>query len=708
MGLLKTRSLKSVRSLKNVRFAPELTTVKKFDSDSEPISISSSNQSSPESIPLDVRDEVPEYSLPPILFNTLPIRGSLTSKENDIMFRLGYDDDDQDVRDIDDDEDGMLPLSGEVGDDEDMGLDGLDVDSFDIVDCKIVDTNLVPFIKKFQLNQYKYDQYKDISTIEKMIFDYLHGNNIKLHSLTKKSDKLHGLLYVNNLNFEKFIELKFSFNGWQDIHYTTASYRKSITERIDEFKFSIDLMALKYILKSKNLIYCESVNQDDYTYCHLNMELCCRYDVNNETYYDNNNYNNYQFSLVIVTAPIYVLQAQLTKSQSEPSLSMRNDEDDCKKAPEKSKPDFQSDFLTTTTLSHNSNFNHNSYSRRFSDDTDYYNTSPLKHLYHNDTTLIKPARVNEVLGSNFGWSPGNPDYDAGFLETHSYNSINKPIPTNYTSSAYTPNTSNDVAFNDQSIQPSKLKSKSLPDSELDDSLNFQFFGNSVGIENNQIENGNGSMTPDRKHIYSNSSDMLSLFNSTSYQPDSPNMNGYVTLGEVSDFTSNPNNSSETLVIANMSRSQSASISGHEDSTIAFHGEDELEQYTTENGNNGNDVSPSDTPSSELTSILNSVHSQANSSISEDDDFEPSNTNIGAKNGIDTTHETNDVFNKLQSNQIDYQTILNSYCFYEPRRESYNSTCYDGDDDKNDNEANKSVHQNPQIVHEMESLVHNDT
>ncbi|KAL3241165.1 protein phosphatase regulator PIG1 [Nakaseomyces bracarensis] len=685
--MVHSKTLKSV-SLKNVRFAPELTTVKKFDSDSEPISISSSNQSSPEFMPSEAQDLVPEYTLPPILFN-LPKHGlkkkglryadanNLYVRDDEVEIGIEDDEDDED----EDDYEGLRDMSGEVGDDEDIGPD---VDSFDIVDCKIVDTNLVPFTKKYQLNKYKYDQYKDVSTIEKMIMNYLNGNNIKLHSLTRKSNKLHGLLYVNNLNFEKFIELKFSFNGWKDMHYTTATYKKSITERIDEFKFCIDLMALKYILKSKNLIYCESQNREDYTYCHLNMELCCRYDVNNETYYDNNNYKNYKFSLVIVTAPNYILRPQLSKSSSEPSLYKRNVPTQDK--PANLKSNFQNDFLTTTTLSHNLNFNNNSYSRRFSDDTDYYNTSPLKHLYHNDTTLIKPARVNEVLGSNSRWNPGNPDYDAGFLETHSYNFINKPITTNYSSAAaYIPNTINEFAFNDELIESSKLKSKILPDTEASNNISFQFLGDSNSKESNE----NIGKIDERKNMHTNATDISTILNASNYQPDSPSMNGYVTLGEVSDFTSNPNNSSETLVIAN-SRSQSASNSGLEDSTGTFKGDDEYSQYTADNSSNSNDVSPSETPSSELASILNSGNSQDNSSISEDVDFVSNDNGNDSPIGFANKDEVNDVFNKINNNQLDYQSILNSYCFYEPRRESYNSTCYDGDDCKNNDDVGNSM------------------
>lgn len=667
-------------SLKNVRFAPELTTVRKFDSDSEPISISSSNQSSPELSFSNTQSNalnIPEYNLPPILFN--PVTNYSLGNDTPLgrsqkLFRLGVDDEDEDIDDNDADSFGDYTSTDS---ETDLGnLDGLDVDSFDIVDCNILDTNLVPFSQKYNLNHYRYDDVKDISKIETMIFNYLNGSNIKLHNLQKKTNKLKGLIYVNNLNFEKFIEVKFSFNNWKDIHYATATYNKSITDHIDEFRFTIDVMTFKYILKSKGLIYCDSYSNEDCTYCDLSMDLCCRYDVNNETYYDNNNYKNYHISMVVVTAPNSVGIQELRKTTSEPIMSTMSNSNQKRHNSSKhhsQQHSFQTDFLTTTTLSHNLFFHNNSYSRRFSDDTDYYNTSPLKHLYHNDTTLIKPTRINEVLNANELESPQDPNYDAGFLETHSYNYTNKPITTNYNSTAaYIQNTLGDMHFHDSMVEESKTGTGVDLEKVYKNNLNFQFLNsdeeeshnplNASDLGNFNLQSNTQPKTP-----------ISILKNNNNFEDVKSDVHPVVDLSKVRNFTLNPNNSSETLVIHNFATSDESSNQSY---------------YSAENADDdvnctSNNTSPSDTPSSEVASILNSGNSLDISSVSDDAEITGSEY-LEAKGFQNTMGKLGytDNMNTLHKNPLDYQSILNSYCFYEPRRESYNSTCYDGDDDYN--------------------------
>ena len=130
------------------------------------------------------------------------------------------------------------------------------------------------------------------SDLQGQLTKYLNGQNVKLHSLTQLGDdssKITGLVYVKNLSFEKYLEIKFTFNSWRDIHYVTANFNRTINSNVDEFKFTIDLNSLKYILLIKRIITMEKNTSS----CPLNIELCCRHEVNNETYYDNNNGKNY-------------------------------------------------------------------------------------------------------------------------------------------------------------------------------------------------------------------------------------------------------------------------------------------------------------------------------------------------------------------------------------------------------------------------------
>ena len=404
--------------LKNVRFAPELTTVKKFDCQSEPSSIS--NENSPTLYPLDEISKFNYMSLDNYIggddsdndgddnegfwFKEIPILNNVKNNSNKNHSR--YNEYNLKKFSLDSDSDSSLDdyQYYNLGDENPMIMPTLSLEnhnmatSLDFIDNTISGLNPNLFvIKKWDLQTSNLKMFKQYLN-EENLFQYLNNQNIRLHSLKQLDDsKLSGLIYVNNLNFEKFIEIKFSFNNWKDIHYVTANFNKSITNKIDEFKFIIDLNSLKYTLQFKGLIYNEnsdSLDRLNITKCPLNVNLCCRYDVNNETYYDNNYYENYQMSLIVETENC-MINEQTVRS---PSITNVDEPTETCRAYSKTSDSFLNDFLTTTTLTHSKKrITNANISRRFSEDTDYYNTSPLKHLYHNDTTLIKPAKANSVL-----------------------------------------------------------------------------------------------------------------------------------------------------------------------------------------------------------------------------------------------------------------------------------------------------------------------
>lgn len=447
----------SSSSQKNVRFAAELTTVKKFDSSAEPISIS--NENSPKFYPIseadlqyrispetlcDVEDDCcvaedgfwfNECSLVPSLQGLNDVKRLKSINKNKSLtsskFQLDYDSD-SGVDDDDEFDDDLY----DNGSDLSMRRDGSSSDAgfLEIIDWRLIKNNVSPmrllwnpFLVANRLGGKGND-------LESQIDEYLQGGNIRLYSLKQSATefgKIVGLIYVNNLNFEKFIEIKLTFNSWKDMHYIPAVFSRSITNRIDEFKFVIDLNSLKYSLQMKNLIYAS--RNSTTTVCPLNVELCCRYDVNNETFYDNNNYENYQMQLAATTrnagsqvAPPPVVKETPTHTVHDTSGS------------------FTRDFLVSTTLTHNPNLNKSSSgSRQFSDDTDYYNTSPLKHLYHNDTSLIRPVRMNQVL-LNPELSTDEEDYTSPDLNEISSKGLvlsSKPIESQNSSSSFSSSSS---------------------------------------------------------------------------------------------------------------------------------------------------------------------------------------------------------------------------------------------------------------------------
>ncbi|GAV54111.1 hypothetical protein ZYGR_0AK06130 [Zygosaccharomyces rouxii] len=391
-------------SFKNVRFAAELTTVKKFDSAAEPISIST--ESSPQLrpiIPGDNGEEGSDDECDELWFNNLTLLPSLlknkrkvgsTNKTDFLLspFHLDYDSD-SGIEDEDEDEDVVEEWKHNHHKHE--SLDKNHPHQFEIVDWQYLQSNVIPF-RDVDANAFV--KKRDETQLETQLFDYLQGSNIRLHSLEQMHNefgKISGLIYVNNLNFEKFIEIKLTFNSWKDIHYVTATFHRSITEKLDEFKFVIDLNVLKYSLRMRNLLYCSPTLTT--TLCPLDVELCCRYDVNCETFYDNNNYENYQMKLVFTTQSKKDLdEEKAAAAASEAATANKRNELSTNRGNM-----FARDFLVTTTLSHS----HRPFTsgakpsevRRFSEDTDYFNTSPLRHLYHNDTSLLRPAKMNEIL-----------------------------------------------------------------------------------------------------------------------------------------------------------------------------------------------------------------------------------------------------------------------------------------------------------------------
>lgn len=96
---------------------------------------------------------------------------------------------------------------------------------------------------------------------------------------------LYGLVNVKNLAFEKKIVVKLTLNNWKTSvvfgGQSIISYVKSI-DSIDQFKFKISL---------DDLIYGSN---------NVDLQLCIKYEVNGNEYWDNNFGNNYKFKLTRV------------------------------------------------------------------------------------------------------------------------------------------------------------------------------------------------------------------------------------------------------------------------------------------------------------------------------------------------------------------------------------------------------------------------
>ncbi|KAI5949622.1 hypothetical protein KGF54_005500 [Candida jiufengensis] len=103
---------------------------------------------------------------------------------------------------------------------------------------------------------------------------------------------LNGIFQVSNLGFEKKFILKLSFNNWKSIinfdGSSRISYIRSVTSKIDEFKFMINL---------NDLLNCYT-NDENSTNNNITISLCIKYEVNGQEYWANNQGMNYNFNLI--------------------------------------------------------------------------------------------------------------------------------------------------------------------------------------------------------------------------------------------------------------------------------------------------------------------------------------------------------------------------------------------------------------------------
>ncbi|OBA24111.1 hypothetical protein METBIDRAFT_118075 [Metschnikowia bicuspidata var. bicuspidata NRRL YB-4993] len=106
------------------------------------------------------------------------------------------------------------------------------------------------------------------------------GSAVYLQSVSLAADKqlLELLVMCQNLAFEKNLLVKLTFNDWQSLMiYTSAAYCKLFSSvNYDQFKFTIPLKHLP---------------------SPLSAQFCIKYVVNNSTFWDNNDTNNYRLSL---------------------------------------------------------------------------------------------------------------------------------------------------------------------------------------------------------------------------------------------------------------------------------------------------------------------------------------------------------------------------------------------------------------------------
>lgn len=580
---------------------------------------------------------------------------------------------------------------------------------------KLFNTDIDTSLNKIDLN----------NITESEILDILRDQNIKLVKLEQIDDfsddnnKIIGSLIVNNLNFEKNIEVKFTFNNWDNIHYINSQFKKSLTEKFDEFEFFIDLNRYKFFLKIKDLLN----NQ-------INISLCCRYDVNNETYYDNNNYQNYNITLTKIVKTKHInMDGSLTSQSIIPILNNipkihannnctdfnyfnnNNGNDNDKLNRSKStfinqnlynfRNNYSVPLVSNTSFLKNKNYAH---TRIFVEDTNYFNTSPLKHLYHNDTCeyIKKPATINEVLNIETSPSPipdflPEPTIASAFSKTDLFSDFRDSSEEANDFSILSSVPTSDLipeAQNITSMKKSATSSKNLPTNEtmfkhkkelnernLSTISDFSVTSSTSSASLSSFQSDNITAKRSKDLLTSSFSSMLS--DSTNSALITEKLKTIDTNISNKNFTSSYNyfdnlvsntpddtsvssqSNDSTLTLNNRnknSRSDLNNTSGRSSTSINLQNRD---YYKLEAGTSSKEQDEIQSISTDTT-FKNILLSKSMDDIRAE--FNKSNNNSFNDPMVNFVKEENNFNNKdIMKDGIikdmDYQTLLNSYCFY---------------------------------------------
>ncbi|KAL6939512.1 hypothetical protein ACO0RG_003353 [Hanseniaspora osmophila] len=266
--------------------------------------------------------------------------------------------------------------------------------------------------------------------------------NVKLQSI--QIDKLSGLvkgkLHVLNLHFEKNLTIKYTLDQWTNMHYSQANYVKTVNSKIDEFGFEIDLAKLNETNQAIFTLTTSQTNKKPFVKLDsvpslslaskikniklYKMELCCIYNVNDQTYYDNNNYQNYKFEIKEFIQNSKKNQQSREKAKPHTNLNrswstndttslsyhLKNSNVSNSKASPEGSPSKRSNLVhprissildDSSMVTSNKNDDSSSQvknqrpgltQRSFSNDTEYFNNNPMKHLYHK--TNVSTSETN--------------------------------------------------------------------------------------------------------------------------------------------------------------------------------------------------------------------------------------------------------------------------------------------------------------------------
>jgi hypothetical protein len=271
-GMVKSMSSPQLFRNKSVRFASRLTNIRMFDGAASPLAVSNNNSPST-SPPLDPEDRELRFRVPRDYFEW-----NYQDSWND---KAEYD---QDSESSDSDCDVTERNPWYSSSNQSFELESTDI---------------------LRPHQYFYQQ-------QEFVTKPVHLHSIQLSTMDKTT-YLTGLVNVQNLAFEKSLMFKLTLNDWKtnvtimSSTSHTIAYNKSLNNgAIDQFKFKISLQDL--ILRSPDVELKKNPQ--------INIELCIRYCVGNQEFWDNNSNNNYKLSIKSFTSTSSYQNSNTIKSYS--------------------------------------------------------------------------------------------------------------------------------------------------------------------------------------------------------------------------------------------------------------------------------------------------------------------------------------------------------------------------------------------------------
>ncbi|CAG8525779.1 16352_t:CDS:2 [Acaulospora colombiana] len=137
-----------------------------------------------------------------------------------------------------------------------------------------------------------------------------------------EEESILGRVQVQNIAFEKVVNIRYTFDSWQSVSEVSTSYAGKVPNRSSANNFDIFIFTIELIDNSRNSI-------DGKT-----LYFAVHYQVNGCDYWDNNDAQNYQSSRYDISSSLHAAQsasrptsssANLSNSYYSPAISYGND-----------------------------------------------------------------------------------------------------------------------------------------------------------------------------------------------------------------------------------------------------------------------------------------------------------------------------------------------------------------------------------------------